>query len=281
MELNVEVEKKRGKQIIIIAIYVTFFLLIVSAIFYALKPKPNCFDGKLNQDEEKVDCGGICARKCEVTPREVISVEKTGYVASGLVNKYDIYGEIYNPNAFMGSKEFSYEFKIKNSQGVVIGERKGINFILPGERKYIIESNVETNEVPVSVELVVSAVKWIEFSVDDYQKPELKVVNKVYSPITSGVGFSEVKGLIKNESQFDFATIKVYIIVRNKAREILALNSTQMNTVKAGENRDFRVYWPSRFPGEVEFFDVQTDVNVFDSESFVKRYFNTGKFQEY
>ena len=274
-------ENSKRKRIVIAIIYGVIFLLIVSWIISSMKPKPNCFDGKLNQDEERVDCGGVCQKECEKNAEEAIKINETGFVASGLVNKYDIYGKIINPNDFFGSGEFSYHFIVRGSGGSVLAERNGVNFILPGEEKYLIETNVETTERPIAVELVVSGVAWKKITTDDYRNPSLKIVNKNYDEIRSGVGFSEATGLVKNESQFDFETIKVYIILKAAGGEILALHSTQMNSVRSGENRDFKVSWPSRFPGDVQGVDVQADVNVFKSESFSKRFFETERFQEY
>lgn len=109
----------------------------------------------------------------------------------------------------------------------------------------------------------------------------MKIVNRSYDEVESGIGFSEATGLVKNESQFDFETIKIYIALKAASGEIIALHSTQMSSVRSGENRDFKVSWPSRFPGDVQNMDVQADVNVFKSESFSKRFFETERFQEY
>jgi len=278
---NVESFGIKSKRIVISVIYVVIFLLLVSMVAYKLKPKPTCFDGKLNQNEQGVDCGGVCAKQCEVVAEENLQVSETGFVASGIAGKYDLYGQVYNPNPFFGSNEFIYKFTIKDASGKIIVEKQGVSYILPGERKYLIEGNVELADVLGTAELSLSDIKWVQFTAGDYQKPELKIVNKVYSEITSGVNFSEATGLLKNESQFDFASIKVQIILRSLEGKIIALNSTQMNVVKAGENRDFRTFWPNRFPGEVRTVDTQTEVNVFKSESFVKRYFSPEQFQTY
>ena len=281
MELNVEVEKNKKKQIIISVIFVTIFLVIISLIFYAFKPKPSCFDKKLNQNEEGIDCGGVCAKKCEVVAKENIQVEKSGFVESGVENSYDLYAQVYNPNEFFGSNEFKYDFVMKNSAGQQISLKSGTAFILPGEKKYIIENNIISKEALGQIDLIISDAKWIEFTANYYQKPDIKVINKSYDEITGGVGFSEAKGLLKNDSQFDFTTIKVQIILTDSAGAILALNSTVMNTVKSGENRDFRAFWPNKFPGNVGNMEVEAEVNVYSSESFVKKYFKTETFQQY
>jgi len=269
------------KKTLIILIYLLIFSSIGFLIYLKYKPKPNCFDNILNQNEERVDCGGVCAQKCEILVEENIKVDRSGYVESGTNGQYDLYAEITNPNNFFGSSQFNYKFEIKNSAGAVVAAKTGNNFIFPGESKYIIENNVGAGEIPYSVDFSVSDPIWVEFTSDYLQKPELKVVNKQYNEITSGVGFSEAKGLVKNESPFDFTAIKVEIILKDNNGQIIALNSTQMGAVRSGENRDFRVIWPSRFPGSVSNMEVQTEVNMFDSEAFMKRYFKNQKFQEY
>ena len=263
--------KTKSKQIFISSIYLVIILLIVFAIYSCVKPVPNCFDGKLNQDEKGVDCGGVCAKKCALVSTQDIRVVKTGLVESGVANKYDLYAQIENPNSLLGSSEFQYEFKVEDATGQVVAQRAGTRFILPGETKYVIELNVETSGKPERTEFSLSNVKWNEFS--SYQKPQIEVVNKVYNVISDGVGFGEAKGLLKNESEFDFSTIDVGVILKDGNGEVLALNTTSMNTVKSGENRDFSAFWPDKFSGDVEKVEVQAEVNVFKSDSFVKRYF--------
>jgi len=273
-------EKRDKKRYIISAVYAVIFAGIIFLIYELKKPAPNCFDGKQNQDEQGADCGGVCAKKCPVVAKENLIVRQTGYVESGIAGSYDIYAEVANPNSLVGSDKFSYKFSVKNAAGEVMAEPSGTSFILPADKKYVVETNVSAKETPASVELTVSDPRWVETD-DTYEKPELKVISKNYNEITSGVGFSEVTGLLKNESPFDFNSVKLRILLKDEEGEIIAINSTQMNTVNAGENRDFRVSWPNKFPGSVSQMDVQAEVNVFDSEAFVKKYFMPGRFQQY
>ncbi|MFA4817642.1 MAG: hypothetical protein WC608_02825 [Parcubacteria group bacterium] len=273
-------EKGDKKRLIIIAVYAAIFIGVVFLIYQWQKPAPNCFDGKQNQNEEGLDCGGVCAKKCPVTAKENLIVRQTGFVESGIADSYDVYAEVANPNSLVGSDKFSYKFSMKNAAGEVMAEPSGTSFILPADKKYIVETNIATKETPASVEMIVSDPRWVETN-DTYEKPELKIVSKNYNEITSGVGFGEAIGLLKNESPFDFNSVKLRILLKDEGGKVIAINSTQMNTVNAGENRDFRVSWPNKFPGSVSQMDVQAEVNVFDSEAFVKKYFMPGKFQQY
>jgi len=275
-----EAERTSKKKKIIVGIYFAILLIFCLFVYSWLKPVPSCFDGKKNQNEEEIDCGGICEKKCEIVVEDKLQVLKTGFVNNGSLDKYDLYGLIKNPNNFFGSSSFNYKFIIKEASGNIIATREGEGFILPGEEKYLVENNLEIKEIPISAELEITGTKWVEFK-DFFEKPQLKVINKSYNEISSGVGFSEAKGLLKNESLFDFSKIKIKIILKDEKGTIIALNSTEMNTVKSDENRDFRVFWPNRFSGNVLIVEVQPEVNVFNSESFIKKYFKTEKFQEY
>jgi hypothetical protein len=273
-------KKGNKKRLIIGAVYAAIFIGVVFLIYEWQKPAPNCFDGKQNQDEYGLDCGGVCAKKCPVVAKENLIVRQTGFVESGIIGSYDIYAEVANPNSTVGSNSFSYKFSVKNSAGEVMAEPYGSSFILPADKKYIIETNVATKDVPASVELNISDPLWLETN-ENYEKPDLKVVSKNYNEITSGIGFSEAIGLLKNESPFSFNFLDLRVILKSGDGKIVALNSTRMNTVNAGENRDFRIGWPNRFSGSVSQMDVQIEVNVFDSEAFFKKYFKPERFQQY
>ncbi|KKR21057.1 MAG: hypothetical protein UT50_C0014G0006 [Candidatus Moranbacteria bacterium GW2011_GWA2_39_41] len=270
-------DKYQKKRAIIIAIFVAVFLLFVFLLYSWLKPAPSCFDEKKNQNETGVDCGGVCAIKCAIVAQDLTSQE-SGFVESGIAGKLDLYARVSNPNSTFGSKKFQYEFKLFDSAGSVVATKKGVSYILPAESKYVVENNVEINGVPSRIEFNILDRDWSEF-VDYYERPQLKIVNKTYGQINSGIGFSEAKGLLKNESVFNFNTIRLDIILKDANDSVIALNSTEMNTVKSGENRDFRALWLNRFPGEVMNVEVQAGVNIFESDTFIKQYFVPGKYK--
>jgi hypothetical protein len=267
------------KRSIIILSYLLILAGICWLIYYRLQPRESCFDQKMNQNEQGIDCGGVCQKECNVLPQFNLTVEKTGFAESGISGKYDLFGEISNLNNDFGSGSFYYKFEIKDSSGSVLNQFSGKSFILPGEKKYLVAVNISSEVVPAEITLTLSDIKWEEFV--NYEKPQLKIINRNYQETNSGTNFSEAFGLLKNESPFDFSAIKIEVILKDAAGKIIALNSTVLNTVRTGENRDFKVIWPSKFSGEVGDMEIQTEVNVFDSESFAKRYFRSQKFQEY
>ncbi|KKP71177.1 MAG: hypothetical protein UR69_C0001G0001 [Candidatus Moranbacteria bacterium GW2011_GWE2_35_2-] len=257
------------KRIIIISIYFLVFFGIVFSVYKFLQPKPTCSDGILNQNEEQVDCGGVC----EACIRE-ISVNEIEIVESGFVyggnNKFDAFAKIKNPNHQYGSSFFEYHFILKDSGGNIVGEKKESGFILPYETKYIIETNIESNQSPVELEVIISNEQWEEFS--GYEEPALGIYNKRFSDSEGGVFTAEAAGLMRNDSYFDFGSIKVNIILRNEQEDVVAVNTSVLNTIKSGEEREFRVTWPYRFDFSVRNFEAEAEADVYDADNFIQGY---------
>jgi len=259
-------EKANKKRLIISAVYLAIFLLVIGAIYSTVKPKSQiCPSGTQNQN------GKCVAQKITAAP---LSTGDAGIVPSGVSGQYDFYGTVVNPNNVYGASSFNYDIKLKDASGQILAERTGQSYILPGDTKYIVETNFKPSATPSSYDFSVSNPSWTQFT-NYYEKPDIEIVNKQYDEITDGTGFAQATGLLKNESPFDFDSITIRVILKDSSGHVIVLNSTEMNTVKSGENRDFRVFWPNHFPGEVSDVSTQTEVNIFNSQSFIKKYFSS------
>ena len=77
-------ENTKRKKIVIIFIYLTFFLLFSLSLYFYFKPQPSCSDGKQNQNEQGVDCGGVCVQECDIVKAQPLIIGETGAVPAGL-----------------------------------------------------------------------------------------------------------------------------------------------------------------------------------------------------
>ncbi len=266
------------KRLIIIGIYVIIFFLFGLLVYSWLKPDPTCTDKKQNQGEEKVDCGGPCSPCAKTYSVQDLIIEEKVFVLGGQ-GKYDVMMKVSNRNNQVGVKNFSYRFVLKDISGNILAERSGNSFVLPVESKYIIETDLESKVAPDNMEVIISSSEWEEFL--SYERPEINIYNKRYDLVSSGVGYSEAKGLLRNESSFDFDLIKINVVLRDEAGNPIAFNKTEMRTINSGEERDFRLLWPVNFPGSVQGVEMEAEVNVFDSETFIKKYIkDTKPFQQ-
>lgn len=274
-------EKAAKKRIIAILVYLAVFFGFCFLVYVHFKPKATCFDGIQDQNETGVDCGGVCAKKCGPQVKvQPLQIQKTGAVPSGVLGKYDFYALVSNPNAVYGSKKFDYVVDLKDASGKILATRTGSDFILPGETKYLVEPDISVSGSPATADIKINNSDWVQLN-SYYEEPNIEVVNKTYTQVSDGTEFSQAYGLLENNSPFDFDLIKIEIILQDANGNVLALNSTQMKTVKSGEQRDFTVAWPNSFPGSVANMNVQAEVNVFDSSTFLKQYYQAEKFQQY
>ena len=241
--------------------YYTFFLRIT----------PTCFDSQQNQNETGIDCGGICKAACqEVLTGEALQFKEVAFVPGG-EGSYDVLARVYNPNDVVGASSFHYTFQLKGVGGQVLATKEGDNFILPQETKSLIEIRLVTREKPASVTVETSAVAWERFS-GYRERPAISIYQKRYDQLASGVGFGAATGLVVNESPYDFRSIHVKVILRAADDTPLAFNTTRQDTLKAGDQRDFRLLWPNPFPGKVEKIDMEVDADVYHSDNFIQQY---------
>lgn len=268
------------KWAIIGGVYIVLFSLFVFWIYSAFfKSDPTCFDAVLNQDETAVDCGGVCGACQEKPITQDIQIQEVKAIYGG-AGRTDVLAKIYNPNDREGASSFTYAVSLKDASGSIVTQRSGKGFLLPKETKYLIETNFDTEVSGIVAEIKLENVQWQVFS-GYREKPVLNVYSKRYGPVTSGVGFGQVDGTISNDSGFDFQSIIVKVVLRDGSGMPVAMNSTEMRTVNAGERRDFHLIWPTNFPGDVERIEVETDVDVYSVDNFIRTYLPGGDFQRF
>lgn len=269
------------KQVIIVAVYIILATFLGAGVYYAfLKAPETCFDAKQNQDETGIDCGGVCAAVCkENIVAQPIELKEAAFVPGGN-GRYDVLARIHNPNDEAGASSFRYVFTLRDAAGQVIATRSGESFILPQENKYLVGLNLETVKRPAAVSFETSGIEWERFT-GYREKPAINIYQRRYAPISSGSGFSEAYGLLSNESPYDFRSLVVKVILRDGTGKPLAFNTTEMRTVSAREERDFRLVWPTAFPGTVERIEMEVDADVYHSENFMQQYLPGGRFQEF
>jgi hypothetical protein len=258
-----------AKRQIIIGIYVFAFIMLISGVYMITRPDPTCFDGKLNQNEKNIDCGGVCA-PC---PEELIGkdlVVTNATVVYGGENAYDVIAEVHNPNPLFGGKKVFYTMTLTDVSGKEIASRRGETFILPNENKYLVQVNIEAMDAPSDVDVSVDRVDWVQFT--NFDSPQIVVRNQRFGLIDGPLGYAEAIGLVSNESPYDFHNVIINVILLDERGVPIAANTTVQNTLEAHSKREFRLTWPDMFPGTITSTEMQAEANVFDSLNFMEKY---------
>lgn len=259
-------DSKFFKKSFIIAVFILLFFTFIFLIWYFFSPDPTCMDGKKNQAEKGIDCGGPCTPCQQKFNAQDILINETAVIDGGN-GTYDVVAKIFNPNDIIGATFFQYEFLLKDGDGNIIFTKDGSDFILPVDSKYIVQLGIKLQNasIPTSVEFLIKDIKWKK--IEDMDKPQLGIYNKKYGPLASGEG-SEISGILRNESIYDFNKISIVIVLRDEKGKIIGINTTEQNLVRFKEERDFKLTWPYKLNGNISSLEIEPSSNIFDNDNF-------------
>ncbi len=265
---------------IIIFIYLLIIFAVGMAFYFAFRTTPTCEDGKRNQGETEVDCGGPCPSCREVPEIENIEVIEKHFIPAG-GGRYDVMAKIRNPNSEYGVPELEYKLVLLGQDGKIISEKAQTGFVLPGQKKYFLAFNLDPSEKPAAADIKISSFKWSRFH--EYKGPDVSIYQKEFNLVSGGTGFAQLKGKIRNQSGFDFRNIAVKAILRDGSDSPIAVNETSFNDVREGEEREFTLNWSHSFPIDPVSvkIEVESDVDVFHIENFMRVYGAQEQYESY
>lgn len=274
---DLDIDRKKRKQKIV-AVYGAILVVLSVLVLLWLTPDPTCTDGKKNGIEAGVDCGGLCGPCREERILEPIVVEKTAFVSAGN-GTYDAVVWIRNPNETSGGQILEGSFIFLGMGGEVLAEEQVTSFILPRESKYIVQPGVFLGEDAsvLSVEWKLDDVTWVDMQ--EVGSLQLSIVDRKYEELVTGLGFSQVSGLLKNDSTYDWNDVGISIVLFDKAGNLLATHGTSRQTFRSGEKWDFQLIFPIRFPGDVYTMEMQAETNIYHNSNFLKSNPAGGLFQ--
>ncbi len=267
---------RRRKQFIIAFVFFSVLFVLGYIIFSNININKDiimgasCTDGIKNGDEEGVDCGGMLCTPCDIKYLKPLSVLDSGFIKGN--EYYDAYAYIQNPNSQYGVPKFKYKFKFYDKSKQFIDEVVGEGYILAGEKKYIIETNIKLEEDPEFVTFT--------FMDDNFKWQKQKRVNiklPIFSKTFEDVRYLQIpakyqaSGTLENQSQYSFLNVDVYVFLLDENNEIISLNKTLVNNLRSQEKRRVVVSW---------FEDVNVDklkklefkayTNVFDDANILR-----------
>lgn len=111
------------RTLILLVLVAVAALVAVGTLIATLYQAPSCADGKRNQDETGVDCGGSCKLLCtDSQTAPVVSFVRELPQNSG---RLDVIAYVENPNAFAAAKDVRYEIEFLGENGTTLGTKTG------------------------------------------------------------------------------------------------------------------------------------------------------------
>jgi Mg-chelatase subunit ChlD len=224
-------------------IYGAIFILVVAAILaypiYSIFHQPaSCTDGRQDQGEQGVDCGGPCAKLCtalEAPPvtlwQQVFTVEPGIYTAVAYLE---------NPNKNASASAVPFEFDLYDASGTLLLKQNGTTDIPAGKNFAVIAPGVTSSTTIASAAFSLGNFNWYR----PQNSTPLVVSNIVFSTTTTPI----VEATIGNPSYTAVGRTNVVAIVYNDAGNAVAASETYIGSVDANSSGQAVFTWPRAFP---------------------------------
>lgn len=244
-------------------LYGLAYLLILGGIAWgiysiAVKPAPTCFDGKQNQDETGIDCGGSCV-SCEIKNLKPLFVSPA--ILFSADRMYSASAEARNLNIKFGAESFGYEVNFYDGAGKLLQSAKRKSFIYAGETKNLIEAGAQIAAgIPAKAEFKIvdaESVAWkdrAEFSPPPY---ELKGANAVFENNQIAVS-----GDIQNLNNFKISRAGISAFLVDKMGVKIGASKTELRDIGPFRAESFKIFIPIKKSLQ-DFVDLEaTEIQV-------------------
>lgn len=226
------------------------FLIIIGAIiaiptyFYIYNKPQTCFDGKKNQDETGIDCGGVCTRACarEVVEQPIILWSRAFPIAN---SKYNLVAYLQNPNINYVSENFNYTFNVFDEKNVLIGVRQGTSNASQEKNFVIFEQSFDAGQRTIGKVTfeIDSKVVWQKVSSqkNSLQKTKFTISNE---PIEEVAGTPTLTSTIVNKTGATQSNFYVVAIVYDVEGNAMAVSRTLVDQLLPNGKTVVVFTWP-------------------------------------
>ncbi len=244
----------------LISLALVLFVIIAGIILWqVLRQDATCFDGKQNQDERGIDCGGVCDRVCLSDARPLVPQFARALLVSN--NLYTLVAYVENQNAESGIRELPYVLSVYDVTNTLIGEFTGVTSVGPNQRVIIFEplkefGGAEPARVFVSFP---QAPNWSRTS-SFFARQHLRVGQR---RLTGQESLPLLEARIENSAFEPFFNVEVTALVYDTDDVLIGASRTFID-IPSGEGMDVRFTWPLPFQETIGRFEIIPRIPVFD-----------------
>ena len=239
-----------------------FLFLGVIAFLIALPlltKKPTCTDGKKNGGETGVDCGGACQRICSESVSEPIVLWSRAFPVSN--NNYNLVAFVENHNKSAAIASVNYEFRIYDTNNLLIGRREGSTFIPPNQQFAIFEPRFDAGQSQIHSVLLqfTSPLVWVK------KEPTLQTIPIHIDTIIYGDNKDAptLTARITNESVYDIPAFDVITILYDASHIAINASKTHKDGLNSNSAEPLLFTWPQPFSQVPVTQDILPVINPF------------------
>lgn len=244
--------------------YIGGLVLVIGmiALLFALPTltkKPTCSDGKQNGGEKGVDCGGLCQRICYADVTDPQILWQRAFPVTG--NVYNLVALVENRNKDAAVAQASYEFRIYDTNNILIGRRQGTTFIPPNQQFAVFDSRFDAgaNGIRSVTFDFTSPFVWIKKK-PTIQTLPIRVDNKV---LNTDKGNTNLTARINNDSIYDLPEFDVITILYGADHNAINASKTHKEGLASNGNSLLLFTWPQALSDTPVTEDIMVLVNPF------------------
>ena len=243
------------QRVFYLLLVVAFFAVIAGGFWYQIRPAPSCQDGKQNQSEIGVDCGGPCARVCSFEVKPAKEVWSRVFKIDD--SRYDAVTFLKNPNRNLAARQLGYRIKIFDAQDVLITTKTGEAFLNPNESFFVYNSRLDVgNREP----------KRASFEITDgpvWQRVEAKLpIPKVTYKNFVNQPTPLLVAQVANDSLQTITDLQIVAVLSDEDQNALAVSSTLVEKLEQGESREVAFTWPKALSVDPTFFNFYPHLDL-------------------
>lgn len=230
------------------ALAVLLILTVVGASvwYFFIYTPASCTDSVLNQDEEGIDCGGVCAKLCRA-PRVSAVWARAVEISPGVFHAVAM---VRNPETGAGTKTLPYSFKLFDAKNILVAERTGVMQLNPGEVVPLLETNIVTRErIPVRTFVDFGVAQWVKGA--RVESPLRVIPGGLPDPATLLLTAS-----VENKTALPVENIVLTALLYDAEDIVVTASQTTIDHLDPRETRDISFTWQQPFPRPVVRADV-------------------------
>ena len=229
-----------------------FFLITIGGpiAYWYLTIPATCHDGKQNQGETSPDHGGPCLilDESSLSPAPILW-SRSFAVRDGSFNSV---AYIQNSNDNAGVRKVDYRFALYDTNNVLVAERTGSTFIMPGSITPVFESGIQTgNRIAVRTYFIFTSTPVWE-RMQDRSRIVLindkEILDTATAPRLTATAF--------NSSVVDMTNVLLIATVFDQAGNAFATSQTKIPKLHGGEKQSVTFTWPDPFTVAVGRIDI-------------------------